>query len=248
MKLTVVGSSSRGNCYILSNLGECLIIEAGCSITDIMKAIDYKTSKVSACIVSHEHKDHSKSVAKLQKYGIKCYMSEGTYNGIEGLQIKPEIVTALEQFEVGRFTIMPFDVHHDSAQPLGYLISHPEIGTLLFAIDTCYLPYTFSDLTNVMIECNYSEDLLEANVEAGIVHPVVRRHVSRAHMSLQTCIKALKANDLSKVNNIVLMHLSKDNGDAIRFQEEVRLSTGKRVFVAEKGLMIDINKNPYSYD
>lgn len=240
MKLTVVGSSSKGNCYVLHNPGECLIIEAGCAISDILKAIDYKTSKVAACLVTHEHGDHSKSVGKLQRYGVECYMTNGTYERLKGLYKKPNIVTALEQFEVGRFSIMPFDTVHDSNEPCGYLISHPEIGTMLFAIDTCYLKYTFQGLTAMMIECNYCDDLLDENVRAGVVHPVVKKHIVKSHMSLNNCIRTLMANNLDDVNNIILLHLSKDNGDPKRFKEEVEMATGKCVMIAENGITIDL--------
>ena len=247
MELSVLGSSSRGNCYVLQNTNEALIIEAGVAISNILDAIGYKVDKVVGCIVSHEHKDHSKSVDRLQSYGVKCYMSKGTSEGVK-YSTYPEIVEKGKQFVVGGFTILPFDTHHDSNEPLGYLISHKDIGTLLFAIDTCYLPYTFADLTNVLIECNYSEDILESNVKEGLVHPIVRKHIAKSHMSLQTCIEALKANNLSKVNRIVLLHLSKDNGDAERFKREVSLATGKDVIVAEKGLKVIIGNTPFDYE
>lgn len=245
MRLTVVGSSSRGNCYILHNNDEALIIEAGCSMSDILCAIGYDTSKVAACIVSHEHGDHSKNVHSIQTYGIKCYMTEGTYQGLKKTFVEPEIISPGVQFMVRRFLILPFKTHHDCNEPVGYLISHPEIGTLLFAIDTCYLENTFADLTNIMIECNYSEDKLEENVREGLVHPIVRKHITKSHMSLQTCIQALQANNLTKVNNIILMHLSKDNGDPDMFKREVELATGKNVVIADKGVEIDINKIPF---
>lgn len=246
MKLTVVGSSSRGNCYILHNKFESLIIEAGCTITEILSAINFETSKVAACIVSHEHGDHSKCVSSLQAYGIKCCMSKGTFEGIKKVSEQNlHIVRGGEQFTVGRFVVLPFDTHHDCNEPLGYLISHPEIGVMLFAIDTCYLDYTFDGLTNVMIECNYYEPKLMENVDAGVVHPKVCNHIMRSHMSLQTCIKTLQANKLDKVNNIILMHLSKDNAIPSMFKNEVELATGKNVVVAEKGLTIDINEIPF---
>lgn len=241
MKLTVVGSSSKGNCYILHNPGECLILEAGCAISDILKAIDYKTSKVAACLVSHEHGDHSQSVKKLQEYGIKCYMTKGTYCGVKKkFYDMVELVAPLEQFQIGRFSIMPFETVHDSNEPCGYLIQHPEIGTMLFAIDTCYLKYTFSGLTAIMIECNYCNELLEENVANGVVHHVVKKHIVKSHMSLDNCIKTLQANNLDNVNKIILLHLSKDNSDAKVFQEKVTEATGKEVVIAESGLTIDL--------
>lgn len=246
MRLTIVGSSSAGNSYILHNSQEALIIEAGCAISEILKVLDYNVSKVAACIVSHEHKDHSKNVFGLQKYGVKCYMSRGTNDGLSKKYFEPKIIRAFEEFQVGNFRILPFDTHHDSNEPLSFLIHHDETGWVLFAIDTCYLEYTFENLSNIMIECNYSEDILERNINSGVVHKCVGRHVLKSHMSLQTCLSTLSANDLSKVNNIVLLHLSKDNSDPERFFKEVSSSTGKMTYIATKGLEIDFNKERYS--
>jgi len=245
MELTIIGSNSRGNAYVLQNANEALIIEAGCSEHSILKALGFNTAKVAACVVSHEHLDHAKYVHKLQNYGIRCYMSAGTASKCDEVKYSPELIKAGEQFHAGRFCILPFDTHHDAAEPLGFLIHHPEIGTMLFAVDTCYLSNTFDGLNNVMIECNYSDDILERNIKSGLVHPIVQKHVLTGHMSLQTCIQALQANDLSAVNNIILLHLSSENSDAVRFKREVELATGKNVLVAKKGMTINFGKTPW---
>ena len=64
-------------------------------------------------------------------------------------------------------------------------------------------------------------------------------------MNLSTCKELLQANDLSKVNNIVLIHLSDSNSNAKQFQQEITATTGKKVYVAEAGLTIDFNKQPF---
>ena len=64
-------------------------------------------------------------------------------------------------------------------------------------------------------------------------------------MDLATFKDILKANDISKVNNIVLIHLSDDNSDAARFEKEIRDLTGKNVHVADEGMEIDFNVTPF---
>ncbi|MEB3374489.1 hypothetical protein SFC43_18645 [Bacteroides sp. CR5/BHMF/2] len=46
MKLIVLGSSSSGNCYILDNGTESLIIEAGIRFQEVKKALDFNLRKV----------------------------------------------------------------------------------------------------------------------------------------------------------------------------------------------------------
>lgn len=54
-KLTCVGSSSRGNGYILDD-GNCqLIIELGCRFEDYLKVLNYKIADVVGVLVSHSH-------------------------------------------------------------------------------------------------------------------------------------------------------------------------------------------------
>ena len=71
MVLKVIGSSSKGNCYILESDTEALIIEAGCKLLEVKKAIQWQLSKVVGCIISHEHNDHAGYAKEYAKAGIK---------------------------------------------------------------------------------------------------------------------------------------------------------------------------------
>lgn len=55
MFLRVINSGSSGNGYILESENEALIIECGCKLIDIKKALNFNISKVVGCLVSHEH-------------------------------------------------------------------------------------------------------------------------------------------------------------------------------------------------
>ena len=59
MKMTILGSSSKGNCYVLQNDSEALIIEAGMSLAEVKKALGWDIAKVKVCIISHQHNDHA---------------------------------------------------------------------------------------------------------------------------------------------------------------------------------------------
>jgi phosphoribosyl 1,2-cyclic phosphodiesterase len=152
---------------------------------------------------------------------------------------------SLIKHQIGNFTVIPFDVKHDAAEPLGFLIKHEETGLVLFATDTYFVPYNFPGLNNILIEANYRMDLLEANIKAGKIPAALRDRTLQSHMSLATCLEALQANDLSKVNNIVLIHLSDGNSNADEFRQEVHRATGKTVHVADKGMKIKLSITPF---
>jgi len=244
MKLTVLASGSKANCYVLQNENTALIIEAGVPMSQVYECIGYNIKKVVACLVSHEHKDHCKYVGQYLDAGIDVFASSGTIEAIDiaGFRkMKPLIGKKVVVMK--EWSIMPFDVEHDCNDPFGFLIYHNECGNLLFATDTYYLKYRFDDLNHILIECNYQDEVLKESVEKGLLHPVVRRRTLQSHMSLRTCIKTLAENKLSNVVNIVLLHLSSLNSDEDHMKTKIGLNTGKRVFIAKKGLVIDINKD-----
>lgn len=247
MKLKVLGSSSKGNCYLLQNENETLIIEAGIPFKDIKIALDFNLKNIVGCLITHEHRDHSKAVKDIMKSGINVWMSEGTMLALNDKKSNdfhrfPLLCEAFAQFKLGGFTIMPFDVHHDVAEPLGFLINHKDMGTLLFATDTCYLEYRFKELTNILIECNYSEKILLKNMANGSINDSTGVRIASTHMSFENCKEMIKANDNPNLKNIVLLHLSDGNSNAKEFKEQIHELTNKAVYVADKGLEIELNK------
>ena len=247
MELTVLGSSSGGNCYILKGAEETLVLEAGIGFKEVSSILGKDMRNVSACLISHEHGDHAAHVGKFLEYCIPVYMSEGTARaaGIDSGSSVLRFCAAGNQFKAGGFSIMPFETRHDAEEPLGFLIKHSECGCVLFATDTYYLPYRFAGLNHVMIECNYIEDVLTERVESGDLHPVVAKRVRRSHMELSTCIDALEANDLTACRNIVLLHISGGNGDPERMKEAVVRATGLNTVCASKGVTVDFSLEPF---
>ena len=246
MVLKVLGSGSRGNGYILENDREALVLEAGVKFAGVKRAIDYNITKVVGCLITHEHKDHAGYINEVLNATIPVYASAGT---IENTPIKgnrlPLICEAGTLLTLGGFRIIPFGVKHDAAEPLGFFINHEETGNVLFATDTYYLPCKFAGLNNVLIECNYRLDLLNANIAAGRVPAAIKNRTLKSHFSYEHCLQALQANDIKGVNNIVLIHLSDGNSHAEQFRAGIKAATGKNVHIAEAGLVIDFDKTPF---
>lgn len=247
MRLIVLGSSSKGNCYLLDSGSQCLMIECGIPFGDVKKALDFDVSRVQGCLVSHEHGDHARHVLRCAESRIPLYMSEGTRKAIgyeQGSLLR--VMDELGDYRIGDFRVRPFATQHDAAQPFGFLIHHPACGLVLFATDTYYLRYTFAGINNILIECNYRSDILSDNVKAGHIPMALSLRTQRSHMEYDTCKAALLANDLSAVNNIVLIHLSDANSDADAFVRGIRAATGKTVIAAKRGLVIEnFDKTPF---
>jgi phosphoribosyl 1,2-cyclic phosphodiesterase len=245
MKLKVLGSSSHGNCYILESDSEALILEAGVKFAEVQHALNFNIGKVVGCLITHEHKDHAGHILTFPRF-VDVFCSRGTADsaGI-GEKSKIHTISASKQFAVGTFKIIPFATKHDAAEPLGFFINHAETGNVLFATDTYYLPCTFAGLNNVLIECNYRLDILERNIESGLIPAAMRSRIVQSHFSYEHCLQALQSNDLRAVNNIVLIHLSGGNSNAEEFKQGIRKATGKNVHIAESGLELLLNKTPF---
>lgn len=243
MTLTVLDSGSRANGYVLHDDREALVLECGCTYSKCLEAIGFKRRKIVGALVTHEHGDHCRYIEQYLEAAIPTLTSKGTAeNWAFKRPIRPMIVECFKTYELGGFKVMAFDTQHDSAEPIGFLIQHDSIGVLLFATDTYYLKYKFDDLTQVMIECNYDKGILERNVKTGVVKPFVKDRIKQSHMSLETTISTLKANDISRVNNVVLLHLSSNNSDSDMFKDTVEQEIGKVVTIARKGVSLSFNK------
>lgn len=246
MKLKVISTGSIGNAYILENENEALLIECGVHYMEIKKALDFDFSKVVGCLVTHEHQDHCKSINEIMQLGIDTYSGGKTFEAINPKIIhRAKIIKSKQIFKIGSFKIMAFDVKHDAAEPLGFLIEHQECGKVLFLTDTNYCEYTFKGLNNIIIEANFSKEIIDRKFGSDSGKEFLRNRILKSHFSLENCKDMLAANDLSKVNNIVLIHLSDSNSNAKQFQSEVAELTGKNVTVANKGLIIDFNITPF---
>lgn len=245
MVMRVVNSGSIGNCYILENDTSALILEAGVRFTEVQQAINFNLKKVVGALVTHEHGDHSKCVKHYLDAAINVYASAGTIDalGIQHHRLHP--VAAKQKFSLGAFTILPFDVKHDCAEPLGFLIHHPDCGNVLFITDSYYVAYKFPNLNHIMVEANYGRQILADRFAAGKLHSFIKDRVLKSHMSLETCKELLQANNLTNVNNIVLIHLSDANSDAALFKKEVQELTGKAVHIALPSVEVNFSLNPF---
>lgn len=128
MRLKVINSNSQGNAYILHNDQEALLLECGVRFDRIKQALGFNVSRVVGCLVTHEHKDHSAAVYSVIAAGIDVYASGGTHSAMKTLlSHRAKILSINQRKGIGGFEVLPFDVNHDAAEPMGFLIRHAEL-------------------------------------------------------------------------------------------------------------------------
>lgn len=222
-------SSSKGNLYTLDDGTTRIIIDPGLPIARIKKALNFKLSGIAGALCSHFHNDHSIGLADLTKAGVDIYSGTSTIEAInlKGHRVHP--AEHLKLFSIGTFRILPFMIPHD-VDNLGFLIQSGK-DKFLYLIDCIYCPYRFKRLTHIAIGINYEADILKRNVKEERVHPALARRIMQSHCSLKTGLEFFKAQDLRKVKEIHILHVSEANADKDRIKEAVQRQTGKLVLI-----------------
>lgn len=226
MKLTCLGSSSAGNCYLLtSNSGETLILDCGIPIKEIKKGLNWNIKDVVGVLCTHQHSDHNKSLKDFINMGIPVF---APYLSRESMKMQTE-------FNIRMFGLTTVDGRwtHTNADGTecpcyGFLIAHKEMGKLLYITDTELIKWRFKDINHILLGVNYDKDLVDTdNPKAN--------HVFRGHLSIDTACDFVKANYSDSLQNVIMCHLSSENSDRDSFIEKMKkVAHGANVDVAER--------------
>lgn len=233
-------SNSAGNLYVVTaSNGKRLLLECGVPWKKVQKALGYDLSGIAACLLTHCHGDHAKSVKDVMRAGIDVYMSEGTHTALGLTKVRRAIVCKhFTPFHIGKdFGVYPFNVNHDAPETFGFLISaeakHTMFGgeTMLFAPDTSHINQRFKTAFSIIaIECSFDKDILTRRVEDGSCDETLAKRLLTSHMEKSVTMRYLaEFCDLSKCRQLHLLHLSQDNIDRetvrAEFQEKFQIET-----------------------
>lgn len=237
MKLKVLATGSNGNCYLLQSEKETLILDCGIPIKEIKKGLNFDLSKVVGCVVTHSHKDHSMSVKNLENIGIrvvKPYENKEPFilNRWSGMVQYFDLTDLNEKW-------MHTNADGTECPCYGFLITHKELGKMLYITDTELVKWKFKDINHILIGCNYQKKYIsEENIAK-------RNHVLKGHMELDTVKDFIKGNNSDSLRSVTICHLSEGNSNPIEMVEEIKKVAGNNVFVdyARKGLEVELKNN-----
>lgn len=215
MKLKCIATGSSGNCYLLqADNGETLILDCGIPIKEIKKGLDWNIKGIVGVLCTHKHLDHSKSVKDFETMGIPI--------------CEPYKALLMNQFLANSyFTVRAFDLttvdgrwtHTDAnGEPcpiFGFLITHKEMGRMLYITDCEVIKWKFKDINHILLGVNYDKDLVDTdNPKAN--------HVFRGHLSIDTACDFVKTNNSDSLQNVIMCHLSSENADKDSFIEKMK--------------------------
>lgn len=201
MKIKILSSGSRGNCYILTDVNDSqLILDCGIKYEKIATELNW--GKPIACLISHKHEDHynESTVNRMFKFGLKVFTPTTADNGVS--------------FAYGDWRILPIELPHDKdCSSFSFIIYNVTEGkSIYYATDCTALPRIADRVFDLfMIENNYDQQT------------VFQKRLTRngrnnlgylRHLSMEYLVNWLKDRK-SIVRNLLITHLSNSGNISI---------------------------------
>lgn len=214
-------SGSSGNAQYIGCGDTHLLVDAGVSgarVSAELAKIGLSCKQLSGILVTHEHSDHIAGVGVLsRRFDLPVYASQGTWAAMAGKlgSIAPHNVRpfdAMQDFYLGELNVMPFQIPHDAADPVGFSFTSGavkvSIATDLGCVKESWMRFVEgSDL--VLLEANHDVEMLKAG---PYPYDLKQRILGkRGHLSNEDCALALVELAGRGVRQVLLGHLSREN-------------------------------------
>lgn len=223
MKVTVLGSGSRGNSVLVESGGVRLLVDAGFSGRDMerrLAAAEVAPESVTALLITHDHGDHTRGMGVFsRRWGIPLYMTEPTRAACARLLDGTEPVRRYGSdapVEIGGLTVAPFLTVHDAVDPIAVTVAERGTGQKLgIATDlgraTTSVRHALQGCDLLILESNHDPVLLRESHYPWSV----KSRIAGGHGHLSNRAAAELATELHHpgLAAVVLAHLSEAAND-----------------------------------
>ncbi|HOB72189.1 MAG TPA: MBL fold metallo-hydrolase [bacterium] len=220
-RIHILSSGSKANAFILESDREMILIDQGLSFKEFQKRADglgVDVSKIKGILLTHEHTDHSCGIPYTAfKLGVPVYSTEKTISIINSAckyDLKYKCIDKDVSFSIGNFSCIPFEIMHDAADPVGFLIRMGPDQTLCFATDTGKVTNRMmsyiSRCDHIILEANHDHSMLYANRK----YPAelkARIRGSHGHLSNDQSLEIIDRMGGKCPRTIIFSHLSEEN-------------------------------------
>lgn len=213
----MLGSGSKGNATLVEAGGTRVLIDCGFQLRATesrLQRLGIDPASIDAILVTHEHSDHLGGVGRLaRRHAIPVYLTAGTYSRWDDRRVDAvKQFSPHEGFHIGALQVQPYPVPHDASEPCQYVIAHggQRVGILSDAGHvTPYMRQMLSACDALMLECNHDPQMLEQ----GPYPAMLKRRVGgdRGHLANHQSAGLLRDIDCSRLQHLVLTHLSETN-------------------------------------
>lgn len=219
VRLSILGSGSKGNCALISTTRTTLMLDAGFSHRETLRRLSLAgvAGPVHAVLVSHEHQDHVRGLLRVAAaFGAPIFATRGTGAALAaawGAAAGPsETIRAGAPFAIGDIEVMPISIPHDAAEPVAFTF-RAEGVKLGFVTDlgglTPAIHAALQGCDGLVLEANHDLEMLKAGPYAW---PLKQRVLGRlGHLSNDSMAAFLAGGFDGAAAHLVLAHLSQQN-------------------------------------
>ena len=130
-------------------------------------------------------------------------------------------------FKVGECVIFAFEVKHDAAEPVNFIVNDGE-DQILYVTDTGKISNKFDGLTKILIETNFDHETLRRSKKLDFRQTI---RIRDNHLAIDSAIEFLEEIDLSECKEIYLIHVSARHGDGEEFKNLIQKVVGDNIKV-----------------
>jgi phosphoribosyl 1,2-cyclic phosphodiesterase len=254
MRVVVLGSGSGGNAVVVECGGRRLLVDAGFSCREIekrLKLVGLTGSDVHALVLTHEHSDHVRGVARFaRRHRLPVYATAGTLDGA-ALREEPGFSVVLirsgEPCEAAGFTVEAFAIPHDAREPVGLVVEDGDgcrLGLVADLGTRSRLAWgRLRDLDVLLLETNHDLDMLR---NGPYPWPLKQRVAGRhGHLSNGEAAEGLPELLTERLRWVVLYHLSRTNNLPALAAAVIAEALGREGARAEVALTNQFDPTPW---
>ena len=236
-QIKVLSSGSSGNCLaIYDKRGKYVLLDVGLQHNEILKSLNYDLKDCVSILCSHNHvADHTKSLDYFIKLGIPCYGNQDICDHHKKCELLPKVLN------IDGFKVQNFELVHNVPNN-AFIVDTIDGIRILYCTDTEYVPKRVKGVHYAIVECNHDIDCMIDNAMDDIYS---MSHYEN-HQSLDNCIEYLKEIYSTKLQGVILWHMSDTNIDANKAVKKTKEELCfNNIFVAEKNFILPLYKEEF---
>ena len=235
MQIEVLGSSSAGNAYLISDNSTSILLECGLPLRYMQIKSGFKIAQADACLITHSHLDHCRAIYEVLNMGVDVYALPETLSAMNVLEHhRTHSIEPLNSITINTFEIMAVTMHHD-CPCVGYMLYSKSTGErLFFATDTYKITVNPQSIDYLILEINYQKEIVNNLVNEGLIESGIRARLLFSHYELSKALNWLKKIDKSRLKRIYVAHLSNGHSNADTIKKAVIAETGVPTVICEQ--------------
>ena len=224
LSINVLGSSSSGNCGLISLGCKNYLVDAGFTgkkLLLLLQQHDLTFEDISGVFITHEHIDHIHGLKKLAKIDtIKFFANKETATTVSEklkLKINWNVFDVGIPFIFDDLEVNTCEIFHDAVNPVGYSFKHKndtaDDNVICWMTDigctTDDMAKMAQNASHLVFESNHDVDMLISDYKRPL--SVKMRIMSDlGHLSNDDAFDFISSLNLNKLKYLTLIHLSND--------------------------------------